>query len=244
SSEIAGRRLSELVPQAQGKLVVRRGLDEVREWASIDCAIVTTSSDLALCAPTLREILGRGVSIVSTCEELCFPWLRHAGLADELDLLARENRARLLGTGVNPGFLMDAFAVFTTAISRSVESVEVLRFQDASIRRVPFQQKIGVGLDSAGFEAAVKAGTLRHVGLGESMHVIARALGIAIERWEEEIHPVRAERDLDSGLGRIAPGRVCGVRQEARGWRDGRVAVRLCFQAAIGLEDPHDRVII
>src|SRR5262245_655200 len=163
--DLAGRRLAEIVPAAKGRTSVSASLDEIRDWSSIDAAIVTTSSDLARCATTFRELLGRGNTVVSTCEELVYPWFRHDALARELDVLARENRGRLLGTGVNPGFLMDAFPVAATAISKSVESLEVRRFQDASIRRIPFQKKIGVGLDDAGFAAAVAAGTLRHVGL-------------------------------------------------------------------------------
>jgi 4-hydroxy-tetrahydrodipicolinate reductase len=207
-------------------------------------AIVTTASDLARCAPTFRELLGRGVAVISTCEELVYPWLRHDALAREFDLLARENRGRLLGTGVNPGFLMDAFPVAATAVSKAVESVEVWRVQDASIRRIPFQKKIGVGLDDAGFAAQVKAGTLRHVGLGESIHFIGERLGLAIDRWAEELHPVHAERDLESGLGKIPKGAICGVRQVAQGFHRGNLVIRLEFVAAIGLEDPHDRVRI
>jgi len=242
--DLAGKKLLEIVPAAKGKTSVSASLDEVRDWSSIDAAIVTTSSDLARCAPTFRELLGRGVAVVSTCEELVHPWYRHDALARELDELARENRGRLLGTGVNPGFLMDAFPVAATAISKSVASLEVRRFQDASIRRIPFQKKIGVGLDDAGFAAQVKAGTLRHVGLGESAHFLASRLGLAMDRFEEEIHPVHAERELASALGKIQPGAVRGVRQVGRGYRQGTVVILLEFIAAIGLDDPHDRVIV
>jgi 2,4-diaminopentanoate dehydrogenase len=242
--ELAGKKLSEIVPGSKGKGTVLAALDEIRDWNSIDCAIVTTSSSLERCAPTFRELLGRGIAVVSTCEELVYPWLRHGDLAREFDVLARENRGRLLGTGVNPGFLMDAFPVYATAISKSVESLEVRRFQDASIRRIPFQRKIGVGLDDAGFRAQVEAGSLRHVGLPESLHFIANRVGIAVDRFEEEIHPVKAERELESALGKIPAGRNRGVRQVARGFRRDSVAILLEFIAAIGLDDPHDRVIV
>jgi len=244
SPEIAGKKLSELVPAARTKAIVHRSFDELRDWKSIDAAIVTTSSDLASCAPTFRELLMRGVSVVSTCEELAWPRLRHEKLADELDLLARENRGRLLGTGVNPGFLMDAFPAFATGISKSVRRIEVVRHQDASIRRIPFQKKIGAGLTEAEFATEVAAGRIRHVGLPESLHFLAHVLGIRLQRWEESIHPVVAERTLDSAIGPIAKGRVCGVRQEARAFDGSEVRIELRFAAAIGLADPHDRVIV
>lgn len=239
---ITGKRLADVVPGLKSDVVVRGDLDA--DPRSYDAAVVTTSSDMSVCAPTFSALLERGACVVSTCEELSWPFLRHAKLAQDLDALAKKTGGRLLGTGVNPGFLMDAFPVAATAISHSVRSVEVHRFQDASSRRIPFQKKIGVGLDDAQFQAQVKAGTLRHVGLGESLHFIAARLGLSVARWEEDIAPVRADRDLASGLGPVLEGRICGVRQEARGFDGERLVVNLKFQASIGCPDPHDRVIV
>jgi 4-hydroxy-tetrahydrodipicolinate reductase len=239
---IAGRKVAEIVAGLASDVVVRRDLDV--DPGSYDVAIVTTSSDMAACAPTFQALLQRGATVVSTCEELSWPWLRHERLARDLDALARKTGGRLLGTGVNPGFLMDAFPVAATAISRAVRGVEVHRFQDASSRRIPFQKKIGVGLDYAQFQAQVAAGTLRHVGLGESLHFVAARLGLKVARWEEDLAPVYADRDLASGLGPVPEGRICGVRQEARGYDGSRLVVNLKFQASIGLADPHDRVIV
>jgi 4-hydroxy-tetrahydrodipicolinate reductase len=243
SKEIAGKRLEQVVKGVRSSVRVVNDFAGV-DFEGIDCAIVTTSSDLARCAPTFRALLKKGATVVSTCEELSWPWLRHARLARELDRLARKHGGRLLGTGVNPGYLMDAFPVAVTAISKSVSRVEVHRYQDASSRRVPFQKKIGVGLTDAEFNRQVKAGTLRHVGLGESLHFIAHQLGLGVDRWEETITPVRARRNFKSGLGVVKKGVICGVRQEARGFAKKRVTVELKFEASIGLADPHDRVIV
>ena len=84
-------------------------------------------------------------------------------------------------------------------------------------------------------------GSLRHVGLGESLHFVAHYLGWRVEKWEETIEPVLAERDLESGLGPVAAGAARGVRQVARGWVDGRVALELVFQAALDEPEPQDR---
>jgi 4-hydroxy-tetrahydrodipicolinate reductase len=244
SNELAGRKLSEIVPSIKSKAVVQKSIEDVKSLDSIHCAVVTTSSQLEKCAQTFRDLLGRGMSVVSTCEELCYPYLRHKKLAAELDVLARDGRGRLLGTGVNPGFLMDAFPVLATAISKSVKSVEVHRYQDATLRRLPFQKKIGVGLSEREFGEQVAAGTLRHVGLGESLYFIASYLGLDIERWDEDLQPVKAERDMESGLGLVKNGSICGVHQEARGFQGKECVIHLKFQAAIGLVDPHDRVVI
>jgi 4-hydroxy-tetrahydrodipicolinate reductase len=193
---------------------------------------------------TFRALLARGVSVVSTCEELSWPWLRHAVLAQELHELAVRGRARIVGTGINPGFLMDALPVAATSACHVVRSLRVERIQDAGKRRLPFQRKVGVGLALAEFERRVAEGSLRHVGLGESLHFLAHHLGWRIERWEETIAPVVAERALTSDLGPVAAGSARGVRQEARAWVCGAPSLELVFQATVGEPEPRDRVCI
>lgn len=244
SPEVAGKQLVQWVPGADPAIVVLPSLDKIPSWQGIDAAIVTTSSGLPKCLPTFQELLDKKLAIVSSCEELVWPWLRHRELALTLQERALRGGGRLLGTGVNPGFVMDALPLFATAVSKSVRGVRVSRIQDASSRRIPFQHKIGAGLDEMEFHARVAAGTIRHVGLGESLHFLAHFLGMPIESWDEKIGPVLADRDLDSGLGRISKGRVAGVRQIATGISAGREAIRLEFQAAIGQPEPHDRIVI
>lgn len=243
SPDVAGKRLGEVVPGLDGP-VISRGVEGIANLKDVECAIVATSSDLRTCAETFRFFLSRGVSCVSTCEELLFPWLRHEALANELDALAKANEARLLGTGVNPGFLMDTLPVELTAVCRKVTGVKMWRIQDATPRRVPFQKKIGATLDDAAFEAKKKDGSLRHVGLGESLHFACHYLGLRVERWEETLEAVKSERELTCELGKIPVGVAAGVRQVARGWDGERLVAELTFQAAIGQADPHDRVVI
>ena len=222
--ELRGRDLAELVPGLQAGVKVKGHLDEVEGWERIRCAVVTTRSDLELCMDTFRGLLSRGCAVVSTCEELAWPWLRHPVLAQELHELAVRHGGRIVGTGINPGFLMDALPLYATSVCQVVSAVRVERIQDAARRRLPFQAKVGVGLTPAEFERRVAAGTLRHVGLGESLHFLAHYLGWRIERWEESIAPVLAEREIASGLGAVARGAVRGVRQEARAWVAERLA--------------------
>jgi 4-hydroxy-tetrahydrodipicolinate reductase len=244
SPELANKPLSRFVPQYDEALTIAPSLEVVSDWSRFDAAMVTTSSDLVACADTFRALLRQGKAVVSTCEELVYPWLRHVGLAEELDGLAKRHGGRLLGTGVNPGFLMDHLPSVLTAVCKNVRTIRCSRIQDASSRRVPFQKKIGAGITEAEFAKRVKDGTLRHVGLGESLHFIAHYVGLKIERWEEDIAPVLASRDLNCAIGPIAKGTPSGVRQTARGYFDEHTVVELEFQAAIGQADPHDRVVI
>ncbi len=241
---LVGRDLSEIVPQAPPGTRIVSTPEEVADWRNVRCAMVTTCSDLEFCMDTFRSVLGHGSSVVSTCEELSWPWLRHPVLAQELDELAIKNGARILGTGINPGFLMDALPVALATASGSIEQVSIERIQDAAPRRLPFQRKIGVGLDEAEFARRVHQGSLRHVGLGESLHFVAHYLGLRLERWEESIAPVLAETPHASGLGQVLPGQARGVQQVARGWIGEVSPIELTFRAAIDEPDPRDRIHI
>ena len=223
---------------------VESDLDAALAKGDFDCALVTTSSDLSRCAPTFEGLLREGLPVVSTCEELLWPWLRHEELARHLDEVAKKHGGQLLGTGINPGFLMDTLPALTSAVCCKVDSVEAWRIQDATPRRIPFQRKIGASLDLDAFAKKIEDGSLRHVGLGESLHFVAHTLGLGVERWDETLEPVVAYRDMECGLGPIPSGHACGVRQVAEAWSGDARTVRLEFVAAIGQSDPHDRVRI
>lgn len=273
---LTGKKLSAIVPECGFDCPVHTTIAQATNGSAkgFDAAVLATSSDLAKCMPSLRELLALGLPVVSTCEELLYPWLRHPAHAAELEALCVKHGGRVIGTGVNPGFMMDTLPVAATAVCRSVKRVHIWRIQDATTRRIPFQQKIGAGLDDAAFQAKIKEGTLRHVGLGESLHFVSHYLGLNVDKWTETIEPVKAERDLTCGLGPIPKGRAAGVRQVAKGWASknplleggGRGWVRshtisqqvsdhegaalgdpiitMEFQAAIAQADPHDRIKI
>lgn len=243
---VTGKAIRELVDAVPCGVRISASLQDALEGERADVAIVTTSSNLQQCANTFRGLLQRGMPIVSTCEELIWPRLRHAALADELHKVALDHGGRLLGTGVNPGMMMDALPVFATAVCNDVRSIEIHRIQDAATRRIPFQKKIGAGLNAEEFGAGIASGWLRHVGLGESLHLIADCMGWKVEAWDETIEPVLATRAMRCGLGPIKKGDACGVRQTAWLKSGGIRTITAVFQAAIGQTDPEpqDRIII
>ena len=240
--ELVGRPLAELVDGAPSDVRVQGSLQAVADWSAIHAALVTTVSDLEACADTLRELLRRKVSVVSTCEELSWPWLRHPVLAAELHEQCVKKRVHVLGTGVNPGYLMDALPTIVSHACNGVRRISVERVQDASKRRVPFQRKIGAGLDPEAFARRREDGSLRHVGLGESLHFLAHHTGLSLERWDEELEPVVADARLDCDLGPIEPGHARGVRQIARGYQGEHVVLELVFHAACGEPKSFDRI--
>ena len=140
-------------------------LAEVLLRTPAEVVLHATSSHFARFKPQIIEILRAGLSVISTAEELSFPWLAHAQEAHEIDALARESGRTVLGTGVNPGFLMDSLPLALTAICQRVDRIDIRRAINASMRRGPFQAKIGAGMEVEEFERRIEAGLMGHVGL-------------------------------------------------------------------------------
>ena len=219
-------------------------LESALKSAKPDVAILTTVSDLARITPQVEEIVRHKLPIVSTCEELSHPWQTSADLANKIDRAAKAADVAVLGTGINPGFLMDFLPTTLTGVCQRVDRIKVTRIQDATHRRVPFQQKIGAGLTMAEFEAKKKSGTLRHVGLTESIHMIAARMGWKLDRATDELSPILATRDVRSEAISVKSGQPAGVQQIGRGIVNGEEKITLLFRAAIGEPDPRDTVEI
>jgi 4-hydroxy-tetrahydrodipicolinate reductase len=212
--------------------------------ARADVAVLCTSSSFKAIKPQVAALVQRGMSVVSTCEELAFPTPEHAAGFRELDRLAQRKKVTVLSTGVNPGYAMDALALMLTAPCARVNRVAVTRVVDARTRRLPLQRKIGAGLSLPQFRRAITEGSVRHVGLVESVHMIASSLGWKLERVDETVDPAIAPRDLETDYLRIPAGSVAGIKQVARGYQNGDLAISLDLQMYVGAESPRDHVLI
>jgi 4-hydroxy-tetrahydrodipicolinate reductase len=208
-----------------------------------DVAIVTTTSKLDRIAPTLREALARGLHVVSSCEEMSFPRYRHPQLAEQLHQEARRADKALLGTGVNPGFVMDLLPVVLSSMVLQVTAVRVTRRVDASTRRRPLQQKVGATMAPAEFDALKQKNEIGHQGIAESVALIAAGLGrhAKPDSIAVTLDPVLATADTPSALGTIRPGQVRGMNNTAH-WHDGALSIDLDLTMAVGEPDPGDTV--
>ena len=209
-----------------------------------DVVVLCTSSSLKGVLPQMEEILKLRVPIVSTTEELAYPTKEHMRYARAIHALAKRARVAVLGTGVNPGFVMDALPITLTGVCEQVESLRIDRIQDARIRRLPFQQKIGAGLTRDQFERKVDDGSVRHVGLAESISMIADALGWKLDRITDEIKPRIATETVASEFLAVDPGFVCGIVQDGVGYRNGVPVITLHMEAYLGAPESYDAVEI
>jgi len=157
---------------------------------------------------------------------------------------AVRSRVAVLGTGVNPGFLMDALPIMLTGVCESVQAIEVDRVQDARVRRLPFQKKIGAGDTREQFMDRVKDGSVRHVGLAESITMIADAMGWKLDRVTDDIQPKIAEKRVTSEFLTVEAGQVAGLIQDGVGYRKGEPIIKLHMEAYLGAPESYDAVRI
>jgi hypothetical protein len=207
-----------------------------------DVVVLCTQSALKKVMPQMEAILKQRVPIVSTTEELAYPNGTNLRYARALHRMAKKAKVAVLGTGVNPGFAMDALPITLTGVCERVDAIRVDRIQDARVRRLPFQQKIGAGLTREQFQRKVHDGSVRHVGLAESVSMIADAMGWKLDRITDEIQPRIAIETVASEYLAVDPGYVCGIVQDGIGYSGGKPVITLHMEAYLGAAESFDAV--
>jgi 4-hydroxy-tetrahydrodipicolinate reductase len=236
-----GRPLTEIAGDtALRGASVYRSLDELVTRTQPDVIFHTAVSKIKDAYAQIEPIVRQGISVVSSCEELLFPQLREPELAVKLDQAAKAGGARVLGTGVNPGFVMDVLPVCLTGVCRNVRAIHIQRVVNASTRRGPLQKKIGSGLPAAAFERLFNQGKAGHAGLKDSSALIAHCLGLKIAELVETGKAVVASYDIRTRHVEAKKGQCCGPHQHAEAKVDGEVRLTLDLKMYLDAQNPHD----
>ncbi|MEM7806959.1 MAG: dihydrodipicolinate reductase [Planctomycetota bacterium] len=235
--------LVDVSPDLVGSSPVDGGPKVTETLQAADVAIVCTTSDFDKMEPLLRAAARQKTHVVSSCEEMLWPTYRHADLAKELNAVATEAGVAFLGTGVNPGFVLDTLPVVLSSMVLEVSAVRARRRVDAGTRRKPLQAKVGATMTVEAFDERRRANTIGHRGMAESVALVASGLGRTVEAGsvEETLEPVVAKAATPSALGEIAPGQVAGIHNVGR-WRGDGLDVELDLIMSVGWDDPHDAV--
>jgi len=243
AKEKVGRDLGEVMGiKKKLGVAVSDDADAVFSSAEADVMVHATTSFFKQVYPQIAKAVEYGVNVVSTCEELSYPYIADANLAGKLDELAKRHGATVLGTGVNPGFVMDTLPITLTGACQEVKAVKVTRSLDAANRRVPFQKKIGAGLTLEELRKKLERREITaHVGLEQSINLIATALGWELEEVKvTPIKPVIAEKRVASkveGGVTVEPGRVAGMKQSGWATKDGKRVITLDLHMYMGAEE-------
>jgi 4-hydroxy-tetrahydrodipicolinate reductase len=241
----AGRDLGDVVEGPEAPWGVPITDDAAAMLAkSPDVIIHSTSSYLPSVMEQLMACLATESCVVSTCEELAYPFRKYPELAAQLDAEAKTWGVALVGTGINPGYVMDKLLITLSAASQEIDSARAVRIVDASKRRLPLQKKVGAGMSVEEFRAQVAAGAIKHHGLPESVAMVSDALGLDVKEISETIEPIIARELVKTPFLEVAAGRVAGVHQIARGFAGSKEKIYMELQMFVGATDPGDTVEI
>jgi 2,4-diaminopentanoate dehydrogenase len=209
-----------------------------------DVVVLTTGSFLPAIYDQLETTVRAGLNVVTSAEELAFPTLQSAQLAEKLDQLAKEKGVTIKAAGINPGFVMDTLIVLLATASADIEHVWAKRVVDCSLRRRQLQMKVGAGLSVDEFKTNIGKKIFGHLGLMESAALVADALGMIPDRITQSLEPVIAEQAVQSEYVKVKSGEVSGMRQVARCLSHGKECVSLEVLFCVGAAEPHDQIVI
>ena len=210
----------------------------------IDVAFLTTVSTFPDVLPTLQMLIQAGIDVVASTEELFYPYYRHAQQAQALDSLAKQHGVSVLGTGINPGFVMDTLVLLLTGVCQQVTRIAVTRVTNASGRRPSLQKKIGVGLSPEAFAAQVAQQRVGLVGPVDSLAFLAHVLQWQMDDFKERLVPVITDKPLQAAQGQVDKGQVCGVRHLIKGISNGKEVISLDLRIYLEAENTRDTIYI
>ncbi len=227
-------------------VTVVNDLDLLLETADADVLIHATSSYLKETFPQMMEAIEAGLNVVSTCEELSYPLFKYPELSNRLDAAARKHGVTVLGTGINPGFLMDTLPVVLSAACTDIHRIRITRMMYSGNRRSSFQKKIGTGLSPEEFQKLIADGKITgHVGLVESVAMLSSAIGLQIDEVIElPPEPVICTQEVTTTFTTVKPGQVAGLKSVALGQRAGKDVVTMEFFSHANVKRPYDSVVI
>lgn len=207
-------------------VVVCSEIEKVVHDANCDICVLATDSFTRKAFDKIKYVVGQKVNVISTAEEMSYPKAQEPELAAEIDRLTKANGVSVLGTGINPGLMMDLLAICLTGCMTDVESVTCRRVNSLSPFGPAVMEEQGVGLTVDAFNKGVADGTLAgHVGFAESVGMIAEALGWKVDKFEQQMKPIVTSVDRKSPYGFAAAGDVAGVNMTGQGYVDGEVKI-------------------
>ena len=197
------------------------------EEARPNVALIATRSELDSVLPLIRLCARKGVHVVSTSEELAWPDVEQPGAGASLQRAAEEAGVVIAATGINPGFAFDALPLVLAGAAWDVSRIVVQRTLDASVFGRDVHRSLGIGYREPEFRRAVRSRRVRgHIGFAESARIVADGMGLEVERFDEEIEPVLADRAHVLAGYTIEPSETAGVVQLATARVGGREWLR------------------
>jgi len=227
--DLVNNSIFNVLEEEQGnhpEVIVNDDINSLLNKENCDLVLLCTDSFTKKAFSKMKMILEKGINVISTAEEMAYPKAQEPELAAELDKIAKANGVTVLGTGINPGFIMDLLVIALSGTMKSVDHVEANRVNSLSPFGPAVMEEQGVGITVDEFNHGVETATLAgHVGFAESIYMIADAMGVKIDKFEQQMKPIVTSVDRKSKYGEALTGNVAGVNMTGQGLVDGEVFI-------------------
>jgi len=227
--DYAGKDLGEVLKVERNLgVTVTSNPESVLDKMKVDIVVIATTSWLTEQISDLKKIINSGINCISIAEEMADPYAQNPKLAAQLDALCKANKVTVLGTGVNPGFVLDLLVVVLSGGNHTVERIEASRVNDLSPYGPTVMRSQGVGITPAAFKSGIEDGSIvGHVGFPESIHMISDALGLGVDRIEQTREPIISNVYRETAHVKVQPGMVAGCAHTGIGYRGNKEVIRL-----------------
>lgn len=226
--EKAHKKLSEVLGVTAPDVTVQSECKEVIKPGAADVVLVCTGSFTREVYPQLELVAKAGIDCITIAEEMAYPEAQEPALAQSLHEMFEAAGVTLLGTGINPGFVLDSLIIALSGVCTHVESIKAVRVNDLSPFGPTVMRTQGVGTTPAEFHTGIASGGIvGHVGFPESMSLIAAALGFKLDRIEQVKEPIISNTHRETPHVKVAPGMVAGCKHIAYGYCGDKLVLTL-----------------
>lgn len=210
------------------EVIINNNIDELLAESKADLVLLCTDSFTNKAYPKIKKIASKGINVISTAEEMAYPYVNEPELSKEMDKLAKEHNVTILGTGINPGFIMDLLVVALTGTMSDVKTIEAKRVNSLSPFGKTVMEEQGVGITPKEYEERLKNNELAgHVGFKESIYMIGDALGFKIDDFKQQMSPIITDIDRKSKYGEAKKGNLAGIDMRGQGFINNKPVINM-----------------
>lgn len=228
--ELVGKEMFEVLNRTPNgpEIKISNNIDQLLETSKADVCLLATDSFVKGAYDKIIKIVTRGMNCISTAEEMAYPKSHEPKLAQQMDTIAKAHGVTILGTGINPGFIMDLLVVALSGVMADVKHIEAKRVNSLSPFGPAVMHEQGVGITLDEYHTRMQDGSLAgHVGFKESVDMIADALGVKLDGFNQQMEPIVTSIDRKSTYGEAKANTLAGINMTGQGLVSGNVFINM-----------------
>lgn len=209
-------------------ILVRNDFNNVIRNIDADIVILAIDSYIEKVIEYIELILENKKNCITLAEEMIYPYTTNFSISSKIHRLAKENNVTILGTGINPGFVLDSMIVFMSSVCNNITRINASRINDLSPYGLTVLREQGVGLSQEEFGKGILNGNIvGHIGFKQSIEFISNAIGLEVDDFIEFKEPIITNTYRETKFINIQPGMVAGCLHSAYGLKSGNPVIVL-----------------